>query len=111
MTQMYVQEYAGLAQTQQSDSIPVPAEPPLASYIVDYTAGVASGPTYQPGTQFLLVECNSIACMSFNGVAATITGRRSAGVGTPELIYVGGCPKSGTPLLPTGRASAITAAT
>jgi len=102
MTKMYVQEFAGLAKTQQSDSIPVVAEPPLASYVVDYTAGVASGPVYQPTTQYLLIENDSICAVTFNGTAATVNDRHiPAATPNPILVCVAG--------VQSGKVSAITA--
>lgn len=101
MTKMYVQEYAGLAATAQGDSVAVPAEPPLASYVVDYTAGVANGPVYQAGTKFITVENDSIASVTFNGTPAAVTDKRlPAAPPAPLLVGVGS--------LPNGRASAIT---
>lgn len=101
MTKMYVAEYAGLAATAQGDSIDTPAEPPLASYVVDYTAGVASGPAYQSGTKFVLVTVDSIASVSFNNVPATVNNLRLPAGGNPRLFGVGSY--SGV-----GKASAIT---
>jgi hypothetical protein len=101
MTKMFVQEYAGLAFTAQSDSIPVPAEPPLASYVVDYTSGVASGPVYQAATKYLTIENDSIASVTFNGTPATVNDKLLfTALPTPLLVCVAG--------VPGGKASAIT---
>lgn len=103
MTKMYVQEYAGLASTGSGDAlIPAPAEPPLTSYVVDYTSAVASGPAYQPGTKFLTIENDSICAVTFNGTAATVNDKHiPAAAPTPILVCVAG--------VPNGKASAITA--
>lgn len=115
MTKAYVQEYAGLAATQQGDSIDRPGEPPLVSYVLDYGAGVANGPLYQPGTNYITVEPDSICAMTFNGTPATANDKHfPAAVGTPFMVCVSGVnhPSTTGSLNTTanvGRASAITA--
>lgn len=104
MTKLYVQEFAGLAPTASGDGvIPIPAQPPLATYVVDYTVGVASGPAYQPNTKFLLIENDSICAVRFDGQNAGTTGDMHipAAAPTPILVCVAG--------VPTGKVSAITA--
>ena len=100
MTKMYVQEFAGLAPTSMNDSLPVPAEPPLASYIVDYTTAVANGPKYNSSTKFLTVESDAICSARFDGAVATITDRRFIAGTNPLLISVAG--------VPAGNVSAVT---
>lgn len=100
MTKLYVQEFVGLAETPYDDVLASPAEPPIASYVVDYTTGVTSGPVYQPTTRWLLVASDSTCSVRFDGTAATTTDRRMYGNLAPVLIGIGS--------VPNGRASAIT---
>jgi hypothetical protein len=107
MTTIYVQEYAGLAFTAQGDSIPVPAEPPLASYAVVYTAGLATGPNYNPLTKYLTVENDSLCAVRFDGKAAVAgTDKRlTASPSAPLLVCVAGVNPSPNPN--TGAAGAV----
>lgn len=98
MATLYVQEYAGLAFTAQGDSIPVPAEPPLASYTI--AIGVAApGPQYQPATQYVTVENDAAICsVRFDGAVATVTDKRlPASLPSPLLVCVAGCNPSPNP--------------
>lgn len=77
MALVYIQEFAGLASTPSGDAlIPVPAQPPLASYTVSNAAGPNAGPKYKAGTQWLLVETDGICSIRFDGTAAAATDMR-----------------------------------
>lgn len=99
MTKMWVQEYAGLAATAQGDSVAIPAEPPLASYEVDYTSGEAGGQVYNAATKFVTVQNDSICSVRFDGVAATVTDKR-----LPAGSYL----TAGVGNAPGGKVTAIT---
>lgn len=80
MTKLYVSEYPGLAETDQSDSTLIVAMPPIAEQIVDYTAGVATlANPFSPFTKFIYVSTDAICSIAF-GVTpvATITNLRLA---------------------------------
>ena len=100
MTNLYVQEYASLGYSVQENTPAVPGDPPLASYVVSYSAGVASGPQYQANTRYLTVEADSICSVRFDGTAATVTDKRLPANNAPLLVSVAGCPN--------GHVSAIT---
>jgi hypothetical protein len=72
MTKAYVQEFAGLAPTGFDPVSIVPSEP-IAKYVVDYTAGVAASPAFQPATRFVKIAFDSIASASFGAVGTVAT--------------------------------------
>lgn len=94
MALVYVQEFAGLAATPSGDAmIPVPAQPPLASYTVSNAAGPTAGPKYQAATKYLLVETDAICSVRFDGTAAAATDQRLPATAlAPILVAVGGVP-------------------
>lgn len=71
MTKVYVSEYA---------TVPVIAglsgEPPVATQIIDYGAGVASV-TLSAATRYVRLNNDSICSMSFTGTSAATTDARS----------------------------------
>lgn len=92
MANLFVQEYAGLAFTAAADSIPVPTEPPLASYVIAIGA-VTAGPQYQTLTKYVTVENDATICsVRFDGVAAGVTDKRlPASMPMPLLVCVAAC--------------------
>lgn len=95
MTKAYVQEFGGFTQTDDTD-VPLVTVPALANYVVDYTAGAAPSPKFQPGTTLVEIVVDSIASVKFGTfgtvVAATTDNRMSAG----ERVLRGVNPASGT---------------
>ena len=80
MTKAYVQEFSGLAQTDDTD-VPLVNVPPLASYVVDYTAAHAESPKFQAGTTYVEIVVDSIASVKFGvfgTVVAAVTDNRMA---------------------------------
>lgn len=94
MALVFVQEFAGLAQTSSGDSaVPVPAEPTLAAYTISNAAGPNAGPKYNPATKWLTVETDAICSIRFDGTAAAATDRRlPASALAPLLVCVAGVP-------------------
>lgn len=82
MTKLYVQEFAGLANTDDTDIAAV-AVPALANYVVDYTAGVTASPKFQTATKFVEIVTDAICSVKFGTfgtvVAAVTDNRLSAG--------------------------------
>lgn len=76
MTKVYISEYATMPTDSRGAIIPVPAEPPLATQIIDYTSGVASK-TLGAQTRFVRLQNDSICSMSFTGTNATTSDARS----------------------------------
>jgi len=74
MTKVYVSEYANVPSTPAG--IQVPAEPPLATQIIDYSAGVATV-TLGAQTRYVRLQNDSICSMSFTGTSATTSDARS----------------------------------
>lgn len=75
MSKIYVAEYSGLAGTDQGDSVPLLALPPLAEYTVIVSAGSSGAPqAFQPQTKFIEVSTDttcSIAVGIFPGTVGT----------------------------------------
>jgi|SRR5882757_7569929 len=102
MALVFVQEFAGLAATPSGDAmLPVPSQPPVASYTVSNALGPNNGPKYQPSTKWLLIETDGICSLRFDGVNAAATDMRLPATAlSPLLIGVG--------TVPTGNVSVIT---
>lgn len=94
MASVYVQEFAGLASTPSGDAmLPVPSQPPVASYAVSNALGPNNGPKYQPTTKWLLIETDGICSIRFDGVNAAVTDMRLPATAlAPLLIGVGAVP-------------------
>ena len=75
MTKVYVSEYAVLPLAINGQP-QIAAEPPLASQVIDYTAGVATV-TLGAQTRYVRLQNDSICSMSFTGTAATASDARS----------------------------------
>lgn len=102
MALVFVQEFAGLAPTPSGDAmLPVPQQPPLASYTVSNAAGPNQGPKYQANTRWLQVETDAICSIRFDGTNAAATDQRLPATAlAPILVSVAG--------VPTGNVSVIT---
>lgn len=98
MTKLYVQEFVALANTDEGDPALV-LEPPLAAYVVDYTAGVTPGPKFNALTRFVEIVPDSICSIkfgTFGAVVAAVTDMRYAanerllrGVSPPDFGATG----------------------
>lgn len=75
MTKVYVSEYRVLPHVNGA-IIQCPAEPPLATQVIDYSGGVASI-TLGAGTSYVRLNNDSICSMSFTGTNATTSDARS----------------------------------
>jgi hypothetical protein len=75
MTKVYVSEYATPAII-NGVVLEIPAEPPLATQVIDYSGGVASI-TLGAGTRYVRLQNDSICSMSFTGTNATTSDARS----------------------------------
>ena len=96
MTNLYVQEFAGLANSGEG-GVAVVAQPPLASYVVANTVSPATaGPAYQPGTKFVQVQADGVCSVRFDGTAATVTDQRLAANGPPIIYGVQNVVKAGS---------------
>ena len=74
MTKVYVSEYATLPVVNGAIA-QIPAEPPLATQVIDYSAGVASI-TLGAGTRYVRLNNVSVCSMSFTGTNATTSDAR-----------------------------------
>lgn len=94
MASVYVQEFAGLQATPSGDAaLPVPAQPPAASYTISNALGPNNGPAYQPTTKWLLVETDGICSVRFDGKNAAATDLRLPATAlVPLLIGVATVP-------------------
>jgi len=99
MTKLYVTEYAGVAYITPG-GVPVPQNPPIASQVVDYTAGVAASTAFNPATKLIRIHADSICSVAF-GTAPTAT------TGTARLI-AGQTEYHGVPKGKAFKVSAIT---
>lgn len=71
MSTIYVSEFAGLAQTNQSDSVPILAVPATTEYTVLVSAGISrSASPIQPTTQFIEISTDT-TCSFVIGPAGT----------------------------------------
>lgn len=87
MALVYVQEFAGLASTPSGDAmLPIPAQPPLASYTVSNAAGPNQGQKYNVATKWLLIETDAICSIRVDGTNAAATDMRLPATTTPLLF-------------------------
>jgi hypothetical protein len=87
MASVYVQEFAGLAPTPSGDAmLPVPAQPPLASYIVSNALGPNQGQKYNVNTKWLLIESDAVCSVRVDGTNAAATDMRIAATLPPLLL-------------------------
>jgi hypothetical protein len=75
MTKVYISEYATIPNV-GGVIVQIPSEPPLATQVIDYTAGVATI-TLGTGTHYVRLNNDSICSMSFTGTNATTSDARS----------------------------------
>lgn len=81
MSTLYVNEFRGLCQTDQSDSVNILAIPPLASYTIIVSAGASGGPALNPLTQFVEVSTDTTCSFRIDtaaGGTAKLTDARLA---------------------------------
>lgn len=90
MTKLFVQEYAGLAATDKSN-VEVLAEPPVVSYVLDYSGGHAESAAFNAATKFIEIENDSI-CSVVVGAApvAALTDKRLPANTIKRMGVVGG---------------------
>ena len=87
MASVYVQEFAGLAATPSGDAmLPVPAQPPLASYTVSNALGPNQGPKFNVNTKWLLVETDGICSIRVDGTNAAATDMRLPATALAPLL-------------------------
>lgn len=61
MSKIYVSEFPGLAQTDQSDSVNILAVPATTEYTITVSAGSSGGPMLQPTTKFIELSTDTTA--------------------------------------------------
>lgn len=80
MSTIYVAEYAGLATTDQSDSVAILALPPIVEYTVIVSAGISGPPQpFNAATKYIEVSTDttcSIAIGPFVGGTVALTNQR-----------------------------------
>ena len=83
MTKLYVSEYARMTQASGPGNtvVQAPEEPPLATQVVDYTAGAASSAAFNAKTRFVRLHTDAICSVAFGAspVATTAFPRLAAG--------------------------------
>jgi hypothetical protein len=83
MSKIYVSEFPGLAQTDQSDSVNILAVPATVEYTVIVSAGSSGGPALQPSTKFVELSTDTTASFiiasAVGSVAALTNCRLSIG--------------------------------
>lgn len=100
MTKLYVSEYAGLAAVDADGLDKIMPQPPTASQVVDYTAGVAASSAFLPSTRFVEIHNDSICSILFGTApVATVNTMRLA---ANERVVVG---------VPAGQAFKVSAIT
>lgn len=79
MTKLYISEYSGLAAVDMDGSVLAMAQPPIATQVVDYTAGVTPSAAFNAATKLVELHNDSICSLAF-GVApvATVNNMRYA---------------------------------
>lgn len=85
MAKIYVSEYPGLANTDQSDSVAILAMPPTVEYSVIVSAGSSgAAQAFQPSTKFIEVSCDTTCSIAIGGFPGTL-GTGSAGLTNQRL--------------------------
>lgn len=79
MSQIYVAEYPGLAQTDQGDSVDLLPMPPTTEYNIIVSAGSSGGPTFQQSTKFIEISTDT-TCSIVIGPSPGTIGTGSASV-------------------------------
>lgn len=97
MTKLYVSEYARLTETYGPGGVPAqaPEEPPIATQVVDYSAGTAVSSAFNAKTRFVRIHADSICSVKFGtgslAAAATTDPRMAA-----DQTEFRGLPKDGS---------------
>jgi hypothetical protein len=76
MSKVYVTEYSAMPSLGGGAQPQIAPEPPLASQVIDFTAGVASI-TLGAQTRYVRLQNDAICSMSFTGTNATTSDARS----------------------------------
>ena len=85
MSKIYVAEYPGLANTDQSDSVPILALPPTVEYTVIVSAGSSgAAQPFQPSTKFIEVSADTTCSIAIGGFPGVL-GTGSAGLSNQRL--------------------------
>lgn len=85
MSQIFVSEYPGLANTDQSDSVPILAMPPTVEYsIIVSAASSGAAKPFQPSTKFVEISCDTTCSIAVGQFPGTI-GTGSAGLTNQRL--------------------------
>ncbi len=110
MAKIYVSEFAGLANTDQSDSVAILAIPASASYTVVVSGGVSVAATpIQPTTRFIEISTDTTASFTLGtsgGVCALTDCRLSIGERIIRRVP-GGYPLPSTHNQPAGLAASL----
>ena len=86
MSKIYVSEYAGLANTDQSDSVPILAIPALAEYTVIVSAGSSgAAQPFQAATKFIEVSTDT-TCSIVVGPAGSTAALTNCRLQTNERV-------------------------
>jgi hypothetical protein len=73
MALVYVAEYPGLANTDQSDSVPILALPPTVEYSIIVSAGSSgAAQPLRPTTKFIELSCDTTCSIAIGGFPGTI---------------------------------------
>lgn len=81
MTKLYVTEYAELTLVGTPNGVPAqcPKEPPLASQVVDFTAGAAQSAAFNAKTTFVRLQSDAACSVKFGAdPTATTSDQRLA---------------------------------
>ena len=92
MTKLYISEYARVTQASGpgNAALQAPEEPPLATQVVDFTAGAAQSAAFNAKTRFVRVHADAICSVKFGAApTATVNDPRFA-AGQTELRGVPG---------------------
>lgn len=85
MSTIYVAEYVSLANTNQSDSVPLVAMPPTIEYkVIVSAASSGAAQPFQPSTKFIEVSTDT-TCSIAIGLFPGVIGTGSAGVTNKRL--------------------------
>jgi hypothetical protein len=83
MTKLFINEYVRATAISGPGGVTLqaPEEPPLATQVVDYTAGVAQSAAFNAKTRFVLLHNDSICAIKFGSNPTAVSGtdmRRAA---------------------------------
>lgn len=80
MTKLYIQEFDGVASTDNDGAIDTFPQPPVATQVVDYTGGATPSVAFNARTQFVEIHTDAICSILFGAtpVATTSSPRMAA---------------------------------